>query len=46
MTNYEVAPWVAAVVIAFTVGRTCIGFPDWVRQQLGRKRARLDAGGR
>ena len=35
MTDYDVAPWVAVVVIACTIGRTCIGFPDWVRQKLG-----------
>jgi hypothetical protein len=36
MANYdEVAPWVVVLVIVFTIGRTCIGFPDWLRQRLG-----------
>lgn len=34
---YDVSPWVALAVIALTIGRVCIGFPDWLRQHLSHR---------
>jgi hypothetical protein len=40
MADYTVPAWVAVTVIVFTIGRTCIGFPNWLRQRLGSSRIR------
>jgi hypothetical protein len=34
VADYHVPTWVAIAVIVFTIGRTCIGFPDWLRERI------------
>ena len=36
MAPYDVAAWVAIAAIALELGRTCIGFPAWLRERLNR----------
>jgi len=38
MAPYDVAPWVALAAIALEIGRAFIGFPDWLRERLGRNK--------
>jgi hypothetical protein len=38
MADYHIPAWVAITVIVFTVGRTCIGFPGWLRERIAHKK--------
>jgi hypothetical protein len=38
MADYHLPAWVAITVIVFTIGRTFIGFPGWLRERLSQKK--------